>query len=206
MKKIYEPENMIRNGRLVHLYDASSEEKKQFIFRRVGELIREYHSYEYPPLYGYLCNIYTSVAICEYDEAHGMTREEAIAEVRTWMEDFMRPQRAKYEKIFGIRPLWPILRRVLPKLMCSANGHGFTSVVVKGPKNLLAFDTTECIFATILNGMGRNDLACMYCGIDEFMYSHLPGIEFRRTGTCCRGASKCDFRFIRQDRKQTGKA
>ena len=201
MKKVYIAKNMIINSRLVRLYENSPQEKKEYMMRRVGELITEYKSFQYPPLYGYLCNIFCSVAVCEYDEEHGMTRDRAIEEVRTAMEDFMRPIREKYEKIFGIGVLWPLLRKVVPKLMCSANGHGFETSVVEGPKNLLAFDTTECIFATILNGMGRNDLACMFCSLDEFMYSNLPGIEFRRTGTCCRGDEKCDFRFI-HDKKR----
>ena len=197
MKRVYIAKNMIMNGRLVHLYENSPQEKKDFMIRRVEELIAEYQSSQYPPLYGYLCNIFCSVAVCEYDEAHGMTRQRAIDEVRTAMENYMLPSRKKYEKLFSIGILWPLLRKALPKLMCSANGHGFETKVVDGPKNLLAFDTTECIFATILNGMGRNDLARMFCGLDEFMYSNLPGIEFRRTGTCCRGDGKCDFRFIR---------
>jgi len=197
MKKEYIAKNMIMNGRLVHLYENSPQDKKEYMLRRVEELIAGYQSYQYPPLYGYLCNIFCSVAVCEYDEAHGMTRQQAIDEVRTAMESFMLPDREKYKKLFSIGFLWPVLRKALPKLMCSANGHGFETNVVVGPKNLLAFDTTECIFATILNGMGRNDLACMFCGLDEFMYSDLPGIEFRRKGTCCRGDEKCDFRFIR---------
>ena len=201
MKKIYKPENMVMNGRLVHLFEDSTEEKKAYMLSRVGELITQYESSQYPPLYGYLCNMFSAVAVCEYDEAHGMTRAEALDEVRTYMEDFMRPSREKYEKLFSKDYLWPLLRFALPRLMCSANGHGFESQVVPCAKNELAFDTTECIFATILNGLDRNDLACMFCGLDEFMYSNLPGIEFRRTGTCCRGAERCDFRFIKQDRK-----
>lgn len=197
MKKTYIAKNMIMNGRLVHLYENSPQEKKNYMMRRVEELIAEYQSFQYPPLYGYLCNIFCSVAVCEYDETHGMSKQQAIDEVRTAMENFMLPSRKKYEKLFSIVFLWPVLRKALPRLMCSANGHGFETKVVDGPKNLLAFDTTECIFATILNGMGRNDLACMFCGLDEFMYSNLPDIEFRRTGTCCRGDEKCDFRFVR---------
>lgn len=199
MKKLYLAENMVMNSRLIQLYKASDREKQQYMLQRVGELIKIYQSCQYPPLYGYLCNIFCSVAVCEYDETHGMTRQESIDEVRTAMESFMLPSRKKYEKLFSIGFLWPLLRWLLPKLMCSANGHGFETRAVKGPKNLLAFDTTECIFATILNGLGRNDLACMFCGLDEFMYSHLPGIEFKRTGTCCRGDALCDFRFVRKE-------
>ena len=198
MKKIYKAKNMIMNGRLIHLFEESPVEKKEYMLNRVGELINQYESYQYPPLYGYLCNMFSAVAVCEYDETHGMTREEALTEVRIYMENFMRPSREKYEKLFSKDFLWPVLRFALPRLMCSANGHGFESQVVPSAKNVLAFDTTECIFATILNSLDRNDLACMFCGLDEFMYSNLPGIEFRRTGTCCRGAAKCDFRFIKQ--------
>jgi len=197
MRKNYKPLNMICNGRLVHLFEESDEQKKEYLVKRVDELANKYTEYRCKALYGYLCNLFTSIAVCEYNEANGMTREDSITQVRTYMEDFMRPSREKYQKLFAKKWIWPIARVLIPKMMCSANGKGFETKVVKGDKNEMGFDTTKCIFTTILGELGRLDLACMYCGLDEFMYSNLPGITFVRKGTCSRGDKFCDFRFIR---------
>jgi len=201
MKKRYKIENMIKNSRLVYLYADSDDEKKKYIDKRVGELIENYSEYQCKPLYGYLCNLFSSIAICEYDESIGMSREDAINEVRTYMEEFMKPSKDKYEKLFAKKWIWPIARLIIPKMMTLANGKGFETKVVKGKKNEMGFDTTKCIFTTILKELGRMDLACMYCGIDEYMYSNLPGITFKRTGTCSRGNSCCDFRFTKNEEK-----
>lgn len=199
MRKIYKSENMIKNSRLIHLFEDSDDQKKSYILKRVDELINIYSHYQSKVIYGYLCNLFTSIAICEYNEAIGMNRLEAIDEVRTYMEEFMRPSREKYERLFSKKWIWPIARLLIPRMMCSANGKGFETRIVKGNKNEMGFDTTKCIFTTILTELKRLDLACMYCGIDEYMYSNLPGITFKRSGTCSRGDLCCDFRFIREN-------
>jgi len=198
MMKNYKPLNMIVNGRLVHLYENSSEDKQHYMIKRVDELSNLYTQYRCKSLYNYLCNLFSSIAVCEYDEANGMSREDAILEVRTYMEEFMKPSKEKYEKLFAKKWVWPIARKLIPKMMCSANGKGFETKVVKGNKNEMGFDTTKCIFTTILGELNRIDLACMFCGLDEYMYSNLPGITFIRKGTCSRGDKCCDFRFIKR--------
>ena len=64
-------------------------------------------------------------------------------------------------------------------------------------KDVCAFDTRQCIFATIFKKQGVPELGPCFCRIDEYLYSELPGIKFTRTGTCCRGDECCDFRFER---------
>ena len=193
MKQEYTAESIIRNSRFIDIWEPESEEFKSWTLSRVQELIDENPDYCTKVTFMHMRNLFTAIAIHEWDLAHGMTAEESIARLGRAMEVFMAPSKKKF-RLLGKKAIFKTVGPLIPKLMTSGNGKGFQSVPVK-VKGGFGFDTVECCFNTLMAKYGHLDLGKRFCAIDEYMYGDIPNVRFERTGTCCRGCGKCDFRF-----------
>ncbi len=201
MKKTFEAKDLIMNGRFVHLYEDAPEDKKAYLLKRVGELSEELKKYrsKKSSLYLYYCNITTSIACLEYDISRGISRADSIEEMSGYQREFMASSREKYINMFQKKWMWPILRLMIPKLMCKINGEGFHCYVPKNKdKTTIIFIEDKCMFNTVLKEKGMLDLGQMFCKIDEYMYGNIPGTKFVRIGTLCNGDPCCDFKFVKE--------
>ncbi len=78
MKKLYQPLNMVMNGRYAVLYGKLTSAEQEDTLTRMSVLIEEEKEYEDKGNYGHLCNILPTIAIDEALQKHGMTPEEAF--------------------------------------------------------------------------------------------------------------------------------
>ncbi len=74
---------------------------------------------------------------------------------------------------------------------------GFGNVFYPPKKGEYRMDIVSCPYCTYFAQLGCFELTKIFCDNDDRVYGHLPGLEFRRTGTLGRGDSRCDF-FIRK--------
>ena len=195
MSKAFTASKMMAASRFRHHFRRCPQEKRAAVERRISELIREDANLCHPISHPHLCNLFCALAIYEYDLAHGATPEASQQEIVSVMEQYLAPRRRLFQNLSRLPGLFPLLRKLIPKMMMKGNGHGWMSHEVDLGPRVCAFDTTQCIFATLFARHGVPELGPCICRIDDYLYSALPGIRFSRTGTLCRGDACCDFRF-----------
>lgn len=194
MKKEYTALNLILSSRFVDLWQQESEPFKSWTLQRVGELIADNPDHCTRVTFTHMRNLFTAIAIHEWDLNHGMDEASSIDRLGRAMEIFMLPSRQKFQKLLRHKMVFKMVGPLIPRLMVKANGKGFNSqpVSVEGG---FGFDTTECSFNDLMKKYGYPELGKRFCAIDEYMYGSIPHVRFERQGTLCRGCSRCDFRF-----------
>lgn len=195
MAKKFIAKDMMRSSRFAPYLAGCSAEKREAVERRVAELIVEERDLCHPISHPHLCNLFCALAIYEYDTAHGVSPEASREEIVAVMERFLAGRRRLFQRLSTVPGVFPLLRKAIPRMMMQGNGHGWQSHELDLGPRVCAFDTTQCIFATLFARHGVPELGPCFCRIDDYLYASLPGIRFRRTGTLCRGDRCCDFRF-----------
>ena len=183
------------DSRFSDYFETCPQEKLSDVEARVEQLIREEQEFCVPISRPHLCNLFCALAIYQSDFAEGIEKEASQQKIVGIMETYLAPRKRMFQRVFRIPGIFPLMRKAIPKMMMKGNGHGWDTVEVDCGKNVCAFDTRQCIFATIFKKRGVPELGPCFCHIDEYLYSELPGIRFTRTGTLCRGDECCDFRF-----------
>lgn len=95
--KDYDPEKMISDSRFTVLFADSDKAMQEKVLSRIDGLVSDNRPYADDKNYGFLCNLFTSLAFVFSYEERGRTREESIAIVRNAMYDFVKPQ-IKYDE------------------------------------------------------------------------------------------------------------
>lgn len=198
MAKKFTAESMMKDSRFSAFFKTCDERKRQDVKSRIEQLIREEREFCVPVSRPHLCNLFSALALYRSDLSEGIDPEVSKNRIVEMMEAYLGPRKRMFQRMAAIPGVFPLLRRVIPKLMMKGNGYGWDSIELDLGKDVCAFDTRQCIFATIFKKQGVPELGPCFCHIDDFLYSELPGIEFKRTGTCCRGDACCDFRFVRR--------
>lgn len=198
MAKEYIASKMMVHSRFSDYFRTESKEGKEAIESRVAALIEENRSYCVPISYAHLCNLFCAIAVYEKDIASGMKREDSCRRILEIMKTYLAGRKKMFQIFFKIPGMFAVGRKMIPRMMMKGNGFGWHSEEVDLGKYGMGFDTTECIFATLMNKYGYPELGCTFCLIDDYLYSELPGIRFERKGTVCRGDRCCDFRFHKE--------
>ena len=197
MAKPFTAKCMMKDSRFSDYFKTCDEKKLQDIETRVEQLIRDEQEFCVPISRPHLCNLFSALALYQSDLAEGIDAEHSREKIVSIMETCLIPRKRMFQRMAKMPGMFRLLRKLIPKMMMKGNGHGWDSVELDLGKNVCAFDTRQCIFATIFKKQGAPELGPCFCRIDDYLYSELPGIEFRRTGTVCRGDACCDFRFIK---------
>ena len=200
MAKPFTAKSMMKDSRFSDYFKTCDEKKLQDIENRVEQLIRDEQEFCVPISRPHLCNLFSALALYQSDLAEGIDAERSQEKIVSVMETYLIPRKRMFQRMAKMPGMFPLLRKLIPKMMMKGNGHGWDSVELDLGKNICAFDTRQCIFATIFKKQGVPELGPCFCRIDDYLYSELPGIEFRRTGTVCRGDACCDFRFVKKEK------
>lgn len=194
MKKEYTAESIICNSRFIGIWENETNEFKTWVLNRVQKLIDENPDNCTKVTFTHMRNLFTAIAIHEWDLNHGMSTDKSIDRLGKEMEVFMLPSKHTFQRLLSKKFIFYLVSPLIPRIMASANGKGFYTTPVK-VNDGFGFDTTECPFNDLMKKYGHSDLGKRFCAIDEFMYGEIPNVRFERNGTLCRGCNKCDFRF-----------
>ena len=200
MAKPFTAKSMMKDSRFSDYFKTCDEKKLQDIENRVEQLIRDEQEFCVPISRPHLCNLFSALALYQSDLAEGIDAERSQEKIVSVMETYLITRKRMFQRMAKMPGMFPLLRKLIPKMMMKGNGHGWDSVELDLGKNICAFDTRQCIFATIFKKQGVPELGPCFCRIDDYLYSELPGIEFRRNGTVCRGDACCDFRFVKKEK------
>lgn len=187
----------MRDSRFSDYFKTCDAKKLRDIETRVEQFISDEREFCVAISRPHLCNLFSALALYRSDLAEGIDAERSQQKIVSIMETYLIPRKRMFQRMAKLPGMFALLRKLIPRMMMKGNGYGWDSVELNLGKNVCAFDTRQCIFATIFKRQGVPELGPCFCRIDDYLYSELPGIEFRRTGTVCRGDACCDFRFVK---------
>ena len=82
-----------------------------------------------------------------------------------------------------------------------AAGDALDYEVLASDDERFDLNVTRCGYAAMMEALGARDLGpLLICGHD-FAMAERAGLELTRTQTCMEGASHCDFRYRKRDRR-----
>jgi hypothetical protein len=94
-----------------------------------------------------------------------------------------------------------ILKSLGKRALTKGNPEGFVANIITDKNETYGLgygiDILECGICKLYKKHGYEKYASILCEVDKIT-SSLAGLKLIRTGTIALGASKCDFRFVRQ--------
>ncbi len=197
----YSPRKMIKKSRFVDFAESLNDEQLAMTLSIMGTLIKENASYCDKKNYGYLCNLFSCFALAMMLEERGKGRKESEDIVIKAMHDYLAPQVPKMKALARHRFFVPLLKKLMPLKFARVAGYGWELEFPKAPKGTFAMTTHRCIFFDIFSKYGRSELTRGFCQVDNLLYGDLPKTRFSYSERIGEGGSKCDYLFIRDDKR-----
>jgi hypothetical protein len=130
-----------------------------------------------------------------------MPQEPALELLGAMLERYMRKSRGSFlarllgPALFKLRFLRERMREDFSTL---GEPEGFRTTPAKADA-LLAFDVHECALLKYFTTQGAPEVVPLFCRLDDVAMEYVKGVKLIRSGTLARGASRCDFRYVRQE-------
>ena len=206
MGRRYVPEDMIRASDFKEMFARISETEKAKVVVWVQRLIDENPSCRlkrgsgllYYMIHYLMSDLYVSLAVYRVRTEAGENNEQVLREIDEALYRTAKKMNGMLRVMMRLPGAFSLARAMIPKTFVKANGHGFTVEPVALGKDGFGFDVTECPYSRLYAQHGVPELGPVLCHFDDVESGNLPGIDFVRTGTLCRGCDRCDFRYLRK--------
>ena len=194
--KQYTPEKLVGISRYRRYVPTLPAEMQSDIFIRIRELIEEEKRYCDRGNYKHMAQIFTSIALYQTLQKHGMSEEVAYKITSEEMWKALTPK--TFQKMARLPFFMPLMKKILPFGFRHGSGAGWRyEWHLDDPKDRFHFECRECVYRHIFEEQGLMKLGAMFCHSDIINYGELPYTDFRRTKTLCQGGDCCDFDFVR---------
>ena len=194
--KQYAPEKLVAISRYRKYFPTLPKEVQADIYARMRELIVEEKRYCDQGNYKHMAQIFTSIALYQTLQKHGMSEEEAFKITSEEMWKALTPK--TYQKLARLPFFMPLMKKILPFGFRHGSGTGWRYVWhMDDPKDRFHFECRECVYRRIFEEQNLMKLGAMFCHSDVINFGELPFTDFKRTKTLCQGGDCCDFDFIR---------
>lgn len=199
MSKKYDGNTMLKKSRFIKYLDSLPNKEIKEIVERIDFYISDNKEYCDKGNYQQLCNIFTSMSLYEILVKHKTKENEAEDIVFNTMYEYMNSQRIKFQKLSKNGWFWSLTKKIVPLGFKMGSGYGWKYTWYKKgePKYIFRFECNSCIYQQIFKKYGYERFGPKFCHNDIIVYGELARTDFVRTNTICRGADKCDFKFIR---------
>ncbi|MDE7278807.1 MAG: L-2-amino-thiazoline-4-carboxylic acid hydrolase [Oscillospiraceae bacterium] len=196
----YIPEKMLNKSRFSVLYNNSDNSAKHFVTEKISQYINENPQYCDNKNYVHLCNLFAALAFEAFFEQN-CSRAKAIEKIKNAMYKYLEPSVRKMQRLSENPFFIPFLKLTMPlKFKCTC-GYGWEIEYPNADKNEFAMTTRECIYCKIFSKYGIFELSEIFCKVDDFLYSNLPGADFLYTEQLGTGGSMCDYTFRKKGDK-----
>lgn len=194
--KQYTPEKLVAVSRYRRYVPTLPAEMQSDILARIRELIEEEKQYCDQGNYKHMAQIFTSIALYQTLQKHGLSEEAACKITSEEMWKALTPK--TFQKMARLPFFLPLMKKVLPFGFRHGSGAGWRyEWHLDDPKDRFHFECRECVYRHIFEEQGLMKLGAMFCHSDIINYGKLPYTDFRRTKTLCQGGDCCDFDFVR---------
>lgn len=190
---------MAKSSRFVERLALLEASQRKEVEEKIDVYVQENAPYCDKGNYQHLCNIFTSMALYRTLVEHSVPEEEVEAIVFETMYRYMGRQRTKFQKLSKKDWFWAVIKKVVPLGFKMGSGYGWEYTWHKkgDPKNVFRFECNRCIYQQLFKKYGLERFGPKFCHNDIIVYGELARTDFIRTGTICRGADRCDFKFVR---------
>lgn len=196
-EKVYGGHELVTTSRWQDEYPGWTAAQQEAVIARVDELIDENREYCDEGNYSHLSNLLTSLALYEYYQAQGKTKDEALKLVAEPMWAYVEKGAGTYRTLFKIPGMMGLFGKLMPKMFESGSGVGWHYDWGETSNQRIEFKCTSCIYAQIFAKYGTPELGPIFCHADDINYGHLKNITFTREHTLCKDGQPCDFLFTR---------
>ena len=194
--KQYTPEKLVAVSRYRRYIPTLPAELQADIHARIRELIEEEKQYCDQGNYKHMAQIFTSIALYQTLQKHGMSEEEACKITSEEMWKALTPK--TFQKMARLPFFLPLMKKILPFGFRHGSGAGWRyEWYLEDPKDRFHFECRECVYRHIFEEQNLMKLGAMFCHSDIINFGSLPYTDFRRSKTLCQGGDCCDFDFVR---------
>ncbi len=194
----YIPKKMIKNSRFKRFFKTLNQEEKEKTLQIMEGLIEENGEYADRKNHGYLCNLFSCLALVMMMEGEGKSKEESERIVIEAMHRFVEPSIKSMRALARLPFFVRALNRLMPIKFRHVTGFGWDIEFPKSERNRFAMTTHRCMFFEIFSKYGRPELTKGFCQVDNILYGNLPKTKFSYTERIGEGGSKCDYVFERE--------
>ncbi len=196
----YKPHKMIKKSRFRDFFALLNNKQKDELFLKIDKLILENKEYTDKQNYGYLCNLFTSLALVQLLIEEGKSKNEAEEIVLNAMYAYLKPSVKSIQNLAKHKWFVPLLKRYMPKKIKRTCGYGWKITFPKTSKDNFTMITHQCIFAQIFTKYGFPEMTRGFCRVDNLLYDNLPNTIFQYTERIGEGGKICDYSFIRKNK------
>ena len=200
-EKVYGGQQLVTSSRWQDVYPEWPAEQQDRVAARVDELIAENGDYCDEGNYTHLGNLFTGMALYEYHQAQGHTKEEALDLTAQPMWNYVEKGAGTYRTLFKIPGMMRLFAKLLPGMFEGGSGVGWHYDWGEMSGQRIEFKCTSCIYAQICEKYGMQELGPIFCHADDINYGHLKNITFTRQHTLCKDGQPCDFLFTRDPKE-----
>ena len=131
--------------------------------------------------------------------AEGYDKDTSLDFVRKETRTTAEKKRAAMAKMVRLPFAYSIYRMCVKNFMAkNFPPEGWDTEWIRCDSKEIHFNLHSCIYHALCNKHGCPELCTVYCENDNISFSGLlPKIRFERGGTLGKGASFCDFHFIK---------
>lgn len=191
----YTPKTMLKNSRYIEL---SKEVDASFLSRweeKIDFLIKDNKEYCDKKNYGFLCNLFCSLSYLMLKEEAGEDRNAVIQYLEKRTFRHLEKEKKHYQNFLRKRFAFSLIKKFVPKKMCSLSSHGWQIENGDSSKNSFTFYTKKCLVFELLKKYHYEELGPLFCHVDIFLYTGIGNTKFYRKETLAEKGSQCDFTF-----------
>lgn len=192
--KEYTPLSLIENGRFKKLYENEEEKVKNSIRIRLQKYIDEC-PYKDEKNFGHLCNLLTVMAVYEALQEKGLSKEDAIEEIKKAMYSCVEPMRIKNEKEALEEGYIEKIKKEHQKEMEETYGIGWELAFPECAEREFTYRIYTCIYNETFKRYHYPELGPLFCHVDNILNDNLEKIDFSYTGQLCVNQKTCDYTF-----------
>ena len=197
MKK-YKAKKMLKQSRFKDHVKTLNQNEYDLTIKYINKLIDENKEYLDKQNYGYLCNLFSSLALVWMYIDNGKSKQESQEIVFEAMYKFVKPKIKSMQKIAKHKCFVPILKKTMPIKFKRQCGYGWEISYPSAPKNRFTMVTHKCIFAQIFAKYDMFEMTKGFCKVDNILYSNLPNTKFYYSQRIGEGGKCCDYSFQRE--------
>ena len=190
----YTPLNLIKDGRFRLLYENESDNIRNDIEQRLSRYIEEC-PYKDDKNYGHLCNLLTVMAVYEALQNKGLSKDEAIEEIKKAMYTAVEPMRIKNVEEAKKEGYIEKIKAEHRQEMLDTYGAGWELEFPECDADEFTYLVKKCIYNETFKRYSYPELGPLFCHVDEILNGDLEKIDFTYTGQLCVNSKPCDYRF-----------
>ena len=130
----YIPKKMFKKSRFIDLSKKLTQEEYTLTLKNIQKLIVENKEYTDKKNYGYLCNLFSSLALVWMYMEEGKSKEDSQKIVLAAMQEYLKPKVPSIQKLAKHKWFVPLLKKTMPEKFNKTCGYGWKITFPDAPK------------------------------------------------------------------------